>query len=440
MGRYASLPIDYSNRYMIQTFNPKHPWRITDNLLIPKLILFIIYPFGAWLYALVDPRSKSSYVIFFLFSLLLCWHMAPTGLTDYYDDFLGIMERFQTSFYTLQDITEDFHLFITFDDNAPKEIYEEFLIWLTKLFSDNYHYYFLLASIPVALCQLSVMRRITSDARFIPGIIGLIALAMLIFPRDIITVQNPRFSTGFWVCTFAAISYYCNPRRRIIYPLLILISPFFHSAMWLFVGIFFLSLVIPKKIRILEIVAICSIFFAFFNADILNGVNYSFMPSSMQMWVEQYLSEEAANQYINMAGRSGFWWVGATLDFFIMIMIFRMTLIMIQKRQYIEQNQEFNNLYPLYLTTFTITNIIQFVPVLGTRYFWFTRILCVFMWFKAFAFSPKYNRELWLLLGACSYRIILRYGYFMGGALATNTPPDIFAMPLPVLIYNVLSL
>ena len=160
----------------------------------------------------------------------------------------------------------------------------------------------------------------------------------------------------------------------------------------------------------------------------------------MQIWAEQYLSDEAIDQYINMTGRSGFWWIGSALDYIIMILIIRMTLIMIQKNQSREQNQEANNLYPLYLIVFSITNVIQFIPVLGTRYFWFTRIFCVFMWFKIFAFSPKYNRELWLLLGACSYRIILRYGYFWGGALATNTPPDIFVMPLPVLIHNVLYL
>lgn len=107
---------------MIQTYYAKNPWNGNRGYkdLGSLLIMFFIWPFGAWLYALYNANKKSSYVIFFLFSLLLCWHMSPTGYTDFYDDFIGILERFQERVFTNLDISHQIHQYFSMDDNAPK--------------------------------------------------------------------------------------------------------------------------------------------------------------------------------------------------------------------------------------------------------------------------------------------------------------------------------
>lgn len=49
--------------------------------------------FAAFLGSLLRPTSKSSFVIYFLFGILFCWHMDPKGLVVY-DDYIGIRDLF----------------------------------------------------------------------------------------------------------------------------------------------------------------------------------------------------------------------------------------------------------------------------------------------------------------------------------------------------------
>lgn len=114
--------------------------------LIIKLVLFVIWPFAAFLGSLLRPTSKSSFVIYFLFGILFCWHMDPVGLVRY-DDYLGTQRVFLHFKYTMSDVYEKFLAYITFV-GKDKEIYSIFLNAVTRLFSDNYHLFFAIASIP----------------------------------------------------------------------------------------------------------------------------------------------------------------------------------------------------------------------------------------------------------------------------------------------------
>ena len=122
----------------------KWPWFEKSQSATARIIFFILWPFGAWLSALKDANKKSSFIVFFFFDLLLLWHMSPTEYGNGYHDFLGIMERFQMNNITFNDLLYKLNAFINFSDDAPKEIYEDILTWITKTFvSDNYHFYFL---------------------------------------------------------------------------------------------------------------------------------------------------------------------------------------------------------------------------------------------------------------------------------------------------------
>lgn len=215
----------------------KWPWFEKSQSATARIIFFILWPFGAWLSALKDANKKSSFIVFFFFDLLLLWHMSPTEYGNGYHDFLGIMERFQMNNITFNDLLYKLNAFINFSDDAPKEIYEDILTWITKTFvSDNYHFYFLFAAIPIAYCQLNILHKIIADNRSKMCFALLTVMILIIIPRDIIGTQNPRFTTGFWICAMSSISYYAE--KKMIYILLVLVSPIFHSAMWPFVFLF----------------------------------------------------------------------------------------------------------------------------------------------------------------------------------------------------------
>lgn len=404
---------------------------------IYKLLFFIFWPFGAWLLAIRSANTRSSLVVFFLFSLLICWHFAPTGYNDGYDDFLGILERFQERDYSNSQIISDLNAYISGAEDAPKEMYENLMIWFTKsVAGDNYHFFFLFVAIPIALFQLRCIRRIVLDERFEAAkIYSIIILALFIMPRDIITAQNPRFATGFWICVMSSISFFCDKRQRLLWVALITASPFFHSGMILYVVLFYIAVLIPKhNTRLLEICAYISIPFMFFNADLFANIsgNLSFLPSSIKGWAELYMSDDSYAKFVQNVGRSGFWWVSAAFDFATKIMYIVMTLQLIKNKDYVNSNMESKSFYPVYLMLFSAINLIQFVPVLGVRYYWFLEVYCIFVWFKAF--YPSKEKTVKIMLGCWTWFITYRYLYIFGGALSINTPLDLFISPLPYLI------
>lgn len=418
---------------MNNTYNKIDAWNNNRGYkeLGPLLILFFVWPFGAWLYSLYNANKKSSYVIFFMFSLLLCWHMTPTG-SDQYDDFIGIMERFNVSYYTFNEIKWQIGEYISMNENAPKELYENIMIWFVKSFTNNYHFYFLLCAIPVAYCQLKSMKRITQDIRYQPHTwLAIAIMVMFIFPRDIITVQNPRFTTGFWICILCSLNYFSSEKKNIIHLLPTLLTPLIHSGMWLYVIIVGTFLIIPKSVRLLEIVAICTIPLSFFDAEIIKGIDFStFLPDFLYRWSLNHFDN--TSNVMEVDSRAGFWWIGATFNIATKCMYIYMLIIMIRNKNNINNNQEAKNFYPFLLFLLIITNIVQVIPVLGERYYWFVKIFTVFVWFKAF--YPKHKKVILCLILVNSWAFLSRYGYVLGGALSVNTPTDIFYTPLPYLI------
>ena len=161
--------------------------------LIIKLVLFVICPFAAFLGSLLRPTSKSSFVIYFLFGILFCWHMDPKGLVAY-DDYIGIRDLFLKYKYTMTDFYDKLWLYITFE-GKEKELYSVFLNAFTRQFSDNYHLFFAIASVPYLLFSLLSVRKMVTDNEFpLWGFMSLIIILLFVIPRDIVTVQNPRYS------------------------------------------------------------------------------------------------------------------------------------------------------------------------------------------------------------------------------------------------------
>lgn len=403
----------------------------SDNL-VTKLVLFFIWPFAAWLYCFKEPRNKSSYVIFFLFSMLLLWHMAPTGINDSYDDFLGILNEFNNTVISTPQFIKEVIDFFTFSSDAPKELYQDFLTWFTKLFTDNYHFMFLFASIPVAYFQLKSLKLVTNDKLFIPGLYGILAMIMMIIPRDIITVQNPRFATGFWLLVFCSLYCFTKSKVQVKYLLPLLLLPAFHAGLWPALIMVALYLLLPKNTRILEALAVLSIPFIFIDPNISSFFSFNILPERLVEWVEGYTSDEAYARFILREGKSGFWWVDATFQIGLKVSYIILALQVIRNKRQVDSNPEAKNFYTYFLWVFFFINMVQFIPEMGNRYYNMWRVFVFFMWFKTFHCSRKFPYL--LLLAFSSWNLFVRYGYVIGGALSVNTPPDIFCTPLPYLI------
>lgn len=415
--------MSFSNRYVGKSVEDSSEW-------IFKIVFFIIYPFGAFLLSLRNAASKSSYLIFFLFGVVFCWHMNPVDLMRY-DDLRGIMERVVSTNLTWNDVCKQIVAYLTMADDSPKELYENILIFISKSFSRNPHLFFALAAIPYLIFMLNSLKQITSDRKFREGsVYCLIVLALFVFPRDIITVQNPRFTTGVWLIIYALIQFYKQPRFSLKYYVLILMAPFIHSGFWPFVFLFTVGLYVSKFPKISLWLLYLSIPFSYLSYELLSTVDFSILPSSMAVWVENYMSEDKYAAYVMNEGASGFYWVAQGMTAFRNTAYLLIPIYLWKQRDKINERLDLNRFFQFYLYLYAVVNFIQFVPVVGERYYWIVQILSIFFWFKVI--YPKHNKILLLILFSCSYHILRRYVY--GGAVASSVPLEIFYTPLPNLI------
>lgn len=405
--------------------------------LVAKLLLFIFSPFLSFLCSLSRPGSKSSYIIYFLFGIVFAWHMDSRN-PNHYDDFLGIVERFKATNYSTQEMINCLINFFSFSEDAPKEIFEIVLIWFSKLIADNYHIYFALASIFYLLFMLKSMKFITSDKKFQGGFWGVLIMALFYLPRDIITIQNPRFVVGFWFNVMCTLIYFFDDKKtKYIYALLIVLSPIFHSGMWFYVGAFlfcvlFISLFKNDKFYI--ILFYLTIPFSFLSYEVLSQFDFSVLPlpSKLSQSINIYLSDETYSTYIKQSGKSGFWWVQAIFDWLTILSYSLIPLFVIRKRTSCIVLRQDISFFRYFLLFCSIVNFIQTIPVLGFRYYYFFRVFAIIVWFK-YVF-PRHNKYLLFILLACSFSLFMRY--FYNGAVSVCVPPGIWWEPLPWLIFD----
>lgn len=398
------------------------------------LIVFVLCPFAAFLLALTRAKSKPSYVIYALWGMIFAWHMNPTG-SSRYDDLIGIIEFFNQTYLTFEEVVDQLVSVLTFSPDAPKEWYMAAMIWVTRCFSDNYHLFFVLCSIPWLFFELSSLHRITNDQKFRQSLICIVILLLFVVPRDIITLQNPRFTTGTWMAVYATLGYFYN-KRKFTYTILILLTPLVHSAFWFYVMAFLGGLIMYNFPRLSLWLLYASIPFSFLSYDLLHSINFTTvpLPTTLNSWIERYMSEESYSKYVANEGASGFYWVSDLFNFLMKVAYLLIPIYIIKYKDLLSKKQHIWHLCGFFIFFYAVVSFIQFVPVLGERFFWVVRILGIFIWFKAL--YPRHNWVIWFIMFSCSWGLFRRYFYH--GAIESSVPLGIFWEPLPLLINDML--
>lgn len=390
--------------------------------LVIKLVLFVLCPFAAFLGSLLRPTSKSSFVIYFLFGILFCWHMDPAGLTEY-DDYIGIRDEFLAYKYSMADFLEKFVGYITLQ-GKERDLYSVFLNAFTRIFSSNFHLYFAIASIPYLIFSLASVRKLTESEEFPRcGIYALLIILLFVIPRDIVTVQNPRYTTAVWISMWGFLNYFDRSKSNWKwYAIPIILSVVLHTGLLPMVLVFLVAIIVPLPVKKIELIFFVSIPFSFFSYELFASINYSFLPSFLSHWIQSYLSDEMYAKLILNKGRSGFFWVTQLFSYISYLAYFLIPIMMMKYKEQILENSEIGKLYPFYILLFSITNFIRMLPTIGVRYFLTIQIMSVYMFFKVF--YPMKKNYFWVLLFAWSFPIFLRW--FYSGAGLHLVPKNIY--------------
>lgn len=350
-----------------------------------KILLFLFSPFWAFVYSLRRINTKSSYYVFFLFSLFFGLsfsvpNVRPEGGID------GISYR--QSFEQYKNITFDEYYdgligFLQFD-TGKKDYYFDTVAFFISRITDNYHVMFMAFAIVFAFFSLKSYRFLTKELNFDNSWICLI-LSYLFMYNTIFNINGMRFWTAAWIAVYCIFKIIYE--KKYFYFLLALTTPFFHGTFWVFIGLLCLYFLFGR----FEKAWIVFFFLSFIVSNVALSLAQDFseyLPPTLARVVASYTDAEYV-QKRNAEG-TGFWIVGYIFD--ILVNVFRAVMVcfFIRERKTIQRDKNLYNLYIFLLILMSFSFFTMGIPSLGVRYINLAFPVMSFIWLVTFG-EKKYR-------------------------------------------------
>jgi hypothetical protein len=367
-----------------------------------KLLLFILSPLFSFLYSLRSMNTRSSYWYFFLFAALWCLALTVGVDRDIEThDAVAYRQHFERVKYEdkgfLQAIIDNY---ISFDEEASKDIYATTVIYGVTRLTDNYHVMFLVFGIVLSFFMLKTFRFFTSDEKFSNTFPVFLLAVMFIMHNDIWQVWGVRFITATWITLYSSFQILKNGNKK--HFLLLCLTPFIHATFIIYVVLFFIARIsrrIEKFWRILFIISMIAAPFALY----LVSQGLSILPPNLQGAFEYYIE----NSYINEINQSFEVRMVFSQILIIAECLFTLLLVLLImiNRKRITSKQD----YHIYLLLLVITTLAAFtssIPSLGERSFRLTYPLIAYIFLRYFNYG-KYRTLLYV------YPFIFLHHFYM---------------------------
>lgn len=373
--------------------------RENKNDIGTKIILFLIYPFGAFLYSLKDIRKNSSYFVFFLFILLYALsfeaNLESMDASRYIERFHYFSANAELGF---NRIIDDFFS----KDSETKDIFEYALYYLAYLLAgDNYHVFFFLVAIVFAWFFLRSMKIITSDVNFRNDAFCLLLVFMFAMSNWILNLVSVRFWTATWIAVYVTLQVLVNNNRR--YVLLLLITPLIHAAFYLFIAFSLIAYIVRKRYKILPYLFFVSFFITDIALQFIPDIT-GYLPPSLQLMVWAYTSSEGALESI-AGDSSGGVPLYAQLLSSIMPKYYKLLLIFLLIRERKKFSCEGSESFLGFLLAYgTLVNLMSIIPSM-MRFWAVLTPLYVYLWIHERHVMFKYRN--WIYLYPLMYIYVL---------------------------------
>lgn len=371
-----------------------------------KLLLFIISPFISFLYSLRSINTKSTYLV--ILGFCVCFGMAFT-VSNYRTESSidGISYRIWFEEYDNVSSHEFVHAikdYLSFEGGTP-DLYFDSLAFTVSRFTDNYHWFFMVAALIFAFFQLKTLRFFSSHSNFSNTLFCLILFFLFIW-NQIFNINGLRFWTAAWVAVYAVFQVYVNGRKP--YILLALVTPFFHVGYYLFVIVFLISLIARRLEKLWVVLFLISFFASSLVVDFIQNTSFN-LPMMFSDKVDYY-TDSFYIQKVNESG-TGFWWVskafGYISRFYINLMV--VMLIFLAKGKHSLSRPAYE-LYLFLLVWMTFCNLFMGVPSVGVRYIELAYPIIAFLWLSYF--PSRYTVFVYMLPLVWLYNIYMEFNYY----------------------------
>lgn len=351
-----------------------------------KIVLFIISPFFATIYSFRRANTKSSYLVFFLSSILFGLSFTVDSGKDYITgvglDGQSYREKFESAHYISNyEYMEGLSGFLTFDDGKQDYYFETVIFYLSR-FTDNYHIMFMIFAMIFSYFSLKSFHFLTAEDKLNFSMVSFILIYLFLY-NQIFNINGVRFWTAAWIAVYSIFQVYRNGNKR--YLVLALITPFFHGAFWVFCFILYCSLFLRKFEKIWIILFPVSFFASTLAVELIQSFN-SILPTFLSKLAQSYTSDERLN-----VTWSGFGWLPILFKNIVLYLITGIILLFIKNSKQIKSNPKTKDLYYFLLMWVTIFNFLMFVPSLGNRFIQLSYPIISYIWLVNFK-DEKYNK------------------------------------------------
>lgn len=341
-----------------------------------KIILFIVSPFFSFLYSLGSLKTKSSYVVMFLFFLFfgLCFTVG-TDRDEQSNDAVSYRQQFER--YLVWDQVEfeaRVYEYVTFSGNeGNKDLFFTTLAFGVSRFTDNYHILFLFCAAIFGFFTLRSLRYLTLNNYFRTSLLCFLLFLLFTF-NQIYNINGVRFWTAAWVGVYCVFRIVVDKNFR--YFFLLVFTPLIHVSFFLFVAVFLLCYFTRSLTRIWMALLFLSFVFSSLTADALDGIS-DYLPPVLAHMVDSYSSESA------LAAREEYYegisWYGQILQFLQRAYPNLLLIVLLAKG---DKNKDSRNkdLLRFSVAYLTCVNFFMPIPSLGSRYILLSYPMLAYLW------------------------------------------------------------
>lgn len=330
------------------------------NIIKTKFILFLIWPFGAFLFSLKNLKSKSSFIVFFLFCILFGYtFLALNKAADSYSYIQEFTKMKNISSYSYFKYVDEY---LTFNSNT-KDLYVLTSNYLISGITKNYHILMAFYATVFAFFYLKAFRFLVKRREFSYTLVCYILAFLFTFSNPIFNINGVRFWTAAWIAVYSLFQIIVNKNYR--YLLLAIITPLIHISYLSFLVVILLFLLLKKFDKIWMIVYLVSFFVTNIAFQFIGSLN-DYMPPVIQNMIWSYTNDNSISNKQDVIENLPLY--AKILNSLPNLFLNGLMIVFIYNRKKIKQNYDAYPIYAFLLVWMTFVNFTMSIPSFGGRF------------------------------------------------------------------------
>ena len=394
-----------------------------------KLLFFIIWPFGGFLYSLIRPQSRSSRIIFYLWFVVFGLCLMPVNEeADSFEYAQNFEASKNMSSHVYQRQINSF--FSDSFESGVKDVYMLTSIYVVGKVTDNVHVLFMLLAMVFGFFYVKSMKyALNSEGQARSDLIFFILFGWFCISNPIFNINGARFWTAAWMGVYILFRYLTSKDYKILLllPLLYLI----HASFVLFIVFFIIYFLLGRYHKIWNVIFIVSLYFSGLSfLPFISDYVMNYLPKNLQFMFQYYSSEEyLAYRAERLSTLSIYAQIFRDLP---KVVINIVAAFCILKRHDIEKSECSNRTLEFTIVLLSLANIFSVIPSIGR----FLNLVIPFIVYILISNAHILNRYKWIV-----YFIPVMYTYPIYLWLLNMSSVTLFStyfMPLPILLYRFL--